>query len=88
MGGVALLIEHDAEHGGGDERVGHVPGGVARPGDDLHLLVPQLRGHRPLAHPARPDAGPLGIEIAGGRLHRDLGATPGLAGDRPDHHLA
>src|SRR4029077_17646953 len=73
---------------GGNEGVHDESAGVGRPGNDLDLLLAELRGDRPLTHTVSADARALRIDVTIGRVDGDLGPAAGVTGDRADHDLA
>src|SRR6185437_879855 len=78
------IVDVDLAHLGRGQRLGHEPGRLVVPGDDVDLLAAQLRYDHPHARTARADAGADRIDALHARLDRDLGAVAGLAGDGAD----
>ena len=78
----------DPVHPGRRQRVGHEAGRVVGVVHDVDLLAVQFVHHvpHPAAHGA--DAGTLSVDALLMGPDRDLGAVPGLAGDRDDLHRA
>src|SRR5690606_3057995 len=87
-GGLLLVVQEHLHDLGRAQRVGHEAGRVRRPLDDVDLLAPQLLHHGLHARPARTDARAHRVYVGVVRVHRDLGAAPGLAGHRLNLHDA
>ena len=81
-----FIIENDLCHLGRNQRVDDERGSVGGPLDDVDALTLQLAhdGLNPAA--PHPDAGTHGVDPRIIRNHRDLGATPWVAGGGNDLH--
>src|SRR5688500_14235667 len=81
---LVLLVDADAEHLGGAERLGHEAAGILVPQDDVHLLAVELGHDRLDSRAALPDGGALGVDALLPALDGDLRTAAGLAGDAAD----